>query len=52
MDNGRKVLSKPTVTICYEFLKRILESPPNETNTDGLTPADAAVGQFFWVNLA
>src|SRR5690242_14360884 len=23
---------KPTVTICYEFLKRILESLPNEVN--------------------
>jgi hypothetical protein len=38
---------KPTVTICYEFLKRILESLPNENNPDGVTPADAAVGQFF-----
>ena len=42
---------KPTVTICYEFLKRILESIPNENNPDGVTPADAAVGQFFWVTL-
>jgi hypothetical protein len=42
---------KPTVTICYEFLKRILESLPKENNPDGVTPADAAVGQFFWVTL-
>jgi hypothetical protein len=42
---------KPTVTICHEFLKRILESLPNENNPDGVTPADAAVGQFFWVTL-
>jgi hypothetical protein len=40
---------KPTVTICYEFLKRILELLPNETTPAGLTPPDAAVGQFFWV---
>ena len=40
---------KPTVTICYEFLKRILELLPNETTPAGLTPTDAAVGQFFWV---
>ena len=40
---------KPTVTICYEFLKRILELLPNETAPAGLTPTDAAVGQFFWV---
>ena len=42
---------KPTVTICYEFLKRILESLPNEINPDNVTPADAAVGQFLWVAL-
>src|SRR6266702_1599394 len=30
---------KPTVTICYEFLKRILETLPNESNPDGVTPA-------------
>jgi hypothetical protein len=42
---------KPAVTICYEFLKRILESLPTENNADGVTPADAAVGQFFWVTL-
>jgi hypothetical protein len=40
---------KPTVTLCYEFLKRTLELLPNETNPVGLTPPDAAVGQFFWV---
>jgi Putative metallopeptidase len=40
---------KPTVTICYEFLKHILESLPNETTPDGITRADAAVGQFLWV---
>ncbi len=42
---------KPTVTICYEFLKNILDSLPNENNAAGVTPADAAVGQFFWVTL-
>jgi hypothetical protein len=39
------------VTICYEFLKHILESLPNETTPDGITGADAAVGQFLWVAL-
>jgi len=39
---------KPTVTLCYEFVKRTLELLPNETNPVGLTPPDAAVGQFFW----
>jgi hypothetical protein len=40
---------KPTVTLCYEFLKRTLELLPNENNPVGLTPPDAAIGQFFWV---
>jgi len=40
---------KPTVTICYEFLKRVLELLPNQATPTGLTPTDAAVGQFFWV---
>ena len=40
---------KPTVTICYEFLKRIMELLPSEITPTGLTPTDAAVGQFFWV---
>jgi Putative metallopeptidase len=47
----RKENFKPTVTICYEFLKHILDSVPNETNPAGVTPADAAVGQFFFVTL-
>jgi Putative metallopeptidase len=42
---------KPTVTICYEFLQHILESLPNETTPEGITRADAAVGQFLWVAL-
>jgi hypothetical protein len=41
--------SKPTVTICYEYLRHILESLPNETTPAGVTPADAAAGQFFWI---
>jgi Putative metallopeptidase len=42
---------KPTVTICYEFLKHVLDSAPTETTPAGVTPADAAVGQFFFVTL-
>jgi hypothetical protein len=43
--------SKPSVTICYEFLKHILESLPEKTSSAGVTPGDAAVGQFTWVAL-
>ena len=42
---------KPTVTICYELLKHVLDSVPNQTTPAGVTPADAAVGQFFFVTL-
>ena len=47
----RRETFKPTVTVCYELLKHILESLPSEDNPDGLTPADAAVGQFFFATL-
>jgi hypothetical protein len=42
---------KPTVTICYEYLKHILESLPNEATPAGVTAADAAAGQFYWAAL-
>jgi len=42
---------KPTVTICYEFLKHILDSLPPGTTPEGVTPDDATVGQFLWVTL-
>jgi Putative metallopeptidase len=42
---------KPTITIRYEFLNHILGSLSNEPTTDGITGADAAVGQFLWVTL-
>jgi hypothetical protein len=48
MPRGEFLLSAEK-TICYEFLKRILELLPNETTPDGLTSTDAAVGQFFSV---
>jgi hypothetical protein len=47
----RRETFKPTVTVCYELLKHILGSLPNEDNPEGLSPADAAVGQFFFATL-
>jgi len=47
----RREAFRPTVTVCYELLKHILGSLPNEDNPDGLTSADAAVGQFFFATL-
>jgi hypothetical protein len=48
---GNIVRPTPTVTICYELLKRILESLPGEITPAGITPDDAAVGQFVWLTL-
>lgn len=37
------------VSICYEYLDEIRKMMPPETSADGITPADAVVGQFFYV---
>ena len=47
----QRIAFKPTVTICYEFLKHVLDSLPKETTPAGVTPDDATVGQFLWVTL-
>src|SRR5215470_3153446 len=41
--------SRPTVTICYEYLAEIQRDMPKETTPAGVTPADAVLGQFFYV---
>ena len=40
---------RPTLTICYEYLDDIRKTMPKETTPAGITPADAVVGQFFYV---
>ena len=39
---------RPAVTVCYEYVNEILQSMLKET-TAGITPADAVIGQFFYV---
>jgi len=41
--------SRPTVTVCYEYLDHILQGKPTMTTESGLSPADAVLGQFFYV---
>jgi putative metallopeptidase DUF4344 len=41
----------PTVTICYELLKHVLDSLPTEASSEGITPDDAKVGQVLWFTL-
>jgi hypothetical protein len=40
---------RPDVSVCYEYLAEILRSMPKETTSEGVTPADAVIGQFFYV---
>ena len=40
--------SRPTITICYEYLAEIQRDMPKETTPAGVTPADAVLGQFFY----
>ena len=40
---------RPNVSVCYEYLVEIVQSMPKETTPDGVTPADAVMGQFFYV---
>jgi hypothetical protein len=37
------------VSVCYEYLDEIVQAMPNETTVDGITPANATMGQFFYV---
>ena len=39
----------PAVSVCYEYLNEILQAMPKSTTPDGVTPADAVMGQFFYV---
>ena len=41
----------PTVTICYEFLKHVLDSLPKETTPQEITADDAKIGQVLWFTL-
>lgn len=37
------------VSVCYEYLNEVRKMMPQETSAVGVTPADAMVGQFFYV---
>jgi putative metallopeptidase DUF4344 len=41
--------SRPTVSICYEYLQVILQYAPKETTPAGVTRADALVGQVLFL---
>ena len=39
---------RPTITLCYEYLRDLYQTAPKETSPEGITPADAVVGQFLY----
>jgi hypothetical protein len=41
--------SRPTVTVCYEYLHVIMQHAPKETTLGGTTRADAIVGQMLFL---
>lgn len=40
---------RSTISICYEYVAEMLRGLPQETTPNGITPTDAAIGQFFYV---
>ena len=38
-----------TISICYEYIAEMLSGLPQETSHHGISRADAAIGQFFYV---
>jgi hypothetical protein len=47
----RREESVPTVTLCYELFKQVLESLPKETTREGITADNAKIGQVLWFTL-
>jgi Putative metallopeptidase len=39
---------RPTITLCYEYLRDLHQTAPKETSPEGITPMDAMVGQFLY----
>jgi len=39
---------RPTITLCYEYVREMEQTAPKETSPDGITPVDAIVGQFLY----
>jgi hypothetical protein len=45
-ENGR-----PTISLCYEYLKEVQDNLPPETTMDGITAEEAMVGQLMFAAL-
>ena len=40
--------NKPTIRICYEYVREVYEMLPKETTPEGITPREALMGQFLF----
>jgi len=40
---------KPVITMCYDMLDEVSRSVPKDKTRGGITPTDAAAGQFFFL---
>lgn len=40
--------ARPAVTLCYEYIRDLVDTAPKETSQGGITPVDAVVGQFLF----
>jgi hypothetical protein len=45
----RRESSRPTISVCYEYLHHILQGTPATQTVAGVAPADAVLGQFFYL---
>ena len=39
---------RPTITLCYEYMREMQQMAPKQTSENGITPVDAIVGQFLY----
>jgi Putative metallopeptidase len=43
-----RVDDRPTIRICYEYLREVYEMLPKEPTPEGITPREALMGQFLF----
>jgi len=39
---------RPTITICYEYVRDLIQTAPTQISPEGITPMDALAGQFLY----
>jgi Putative metallopeptidase len=39
---------RPAITICYEYVRDLIQTAPTQNSPEGITPMDALAGQFLY----